>query len=350
MKILLYGEAFAKGTGAWCYAEAIRALGFDLIIYDDYTSIKKYRKYFVWKVIRKLNHGVLLKFDRERHVNGLISLTTTELPDIIVILKGLFISETDVMKLQQLGSFVVNVNHDDFFSLNKNNISNIQYNAIKAYDYILTTRQVNVAEVRLLNNNVLFFPFSYNPNIHKVFTITKEDINKYDCDVLFIGTYERNRAKMLELLMEKHSFKLCIYGKGWERLKKNSVLKKYIKSYTGLWMEEMAKAIQVAKITLGFLRKENRDDYTQRSLEIPACGGLLLAERTDFHKKLFQEKYEAFFFDESNIQELGSIILKILSDQQELEVVRKRGVERIKELHLTYQDRVNQIIGLLKAK
>lgn len=64
----------------------------------------------------------------------------------------------------------------------------------------------------------------------------------------------------------------------------------------GLYSDNYVKALQSFKISLCFLRKMNFDQQTTRSVEIPACGGFLMAERTNEHLSLLKKIKKLFTF------------------------------------------------------
>ncbi len=51
-----------------------------------------------------------------------------------------------------------------------------------------------------------------------------------------------------------------------------------------------------SKINLSFLTHSNHDEFAHKSFEIAACGGFLLAERSEGHVARFEEDEEAVFF------------------------------------------------------
>jgi len=57
------------------------------------------------------------------------------------------------------------------------------------------------------------------------------------------------------------------------------------------------RALCASKIGTCFFSRWNRDQYTTRSWEIPACGTFLLSERTPAMQEFYREGKEAEFFE-----------------------------------------------------
>jgi hypothetical protein len=351
MRILLYGEAHKKGSGAWCYKQSFNTRGHEVLVYNDYEEVDFFFNTIVGKIIRRLNFNRVPKQYLRRHQSGLIKQTSNGNVDLVIILKGLLLDSRTILSLKNISSLVININHDDFFSLNKNNVSKLLYSSIPHYDHIYVTRLANVGELENLNKDVSFFPFSYFPEVHKIHKLSDAEAQFYKTDILFIGTYERHRFLLLEMFVSRNpTVTVSIYGEGWSKVKKTSILRKCIKSESGLWMESMSKAIQAAKITLGFLRKENRDQYTQRTFEIPASGGCLLAEYSDYHLELYKDCFEALFFDPFDFTSFESKILNLLADDNIIMQLKINGKLKVESLNVTYNDRAIEIEHLFLSK
>lgn len=88
----------------------------------------------------------------------------------------------------------------------------------------------------------------------------------------------------------------------------------------GLYSDNYVKALQSFKISLCFLRKMNFDQQTTRSVEIPACGGFLMAERTNEHLSLFEENKEAVYFS-SNKELLEKCKFYLKNDPERKQII-----------------------------
>lgn len=341
MKFFVYGDA-APGSGAWCYAETLRDMGHEVSRVGDYAGLDHYRTSSRARLYRRL-FGRVSERDRRRHVHLLRTEANRFGPDVIIILKGLHLSANDIHNLRCNNCWVCNINHDDFFSTNPNNWSHLQRQAIPAYDWIFTTREVNVEEVCKLNPNVEFLQFAYYPRIHRIVPIPESERGRWSVDVAFVGTYEAQRARLLEYLVSRVPARYAVFGAQWEKLRRRSPLRRWV-CHEELWLDDFAKALGGAKVSLGFLRKENRDDYTQRTFEIPACGGCFLAERTKRHGEFYVEGQQAEFFGADAPDELCRKVRNLLEDGEHREIIRNGGHAALLRQKHTYRDRMEQLI------
>lgn len=348
MRVLIYGECSDVGSGAWCYYQTFTEMGHDTFWYDRHTSVGVFYHSLIFKILRRLNNRLPFKRHIKNHNKGLLAMVNEKKPDIVIVLKGLLVYESTIQEIKKNGAWVVNINHDDFFTNNPNNTTTILKNAIPAYDHILTTREVNVKELERFNSKVTFFPFAYYPAIHKRVEYSKEDEREWQSDVVFVGTWDKLRESTLEQLVKAVPAEYAIYGGQWDKMT-STVLSPYVHTRL-LRGEEMAKAFRYSKVCIGFLSKENRDDYTQRSFEIPASGGLFLAERTLRHQSLYEENNEAVFFDYDNVEELKQKVNYLLSNPEERELIKERGYERVRSSGHTYKDRIMQLLKIYERE
>ena len=210
---------------------------------------------------------------------------------------------------------LISVSEDDMFA--KHNRSLFYTRGLKYYDAVFTTKTYNLRELKALGaqRTELFFD-SYDEKLHKPYTLTEEERKKFSCDVGFIGSFERDRAERM-LYLAEHGIKVVIWGLDWNVWAgKHPNLE--VKG-AHLFNEDYPKAICATKINLCFLRKINRDEITSRSVEIPACGGFMLGERTRRHLEFFNEGQEAEFFS-SDEEMLKKLTYYLAHDEDRLRV------------------------------
>jgi len=154
-------------------------------------------------------------------------------------------------------------------------------------------------------------------------------------DVLFVGTAMDHRVKFLENLVMKRGLPIDLHGGRWHR---SRIPRERLSP--AIYGADYAAAIRDHKISLGFVSSSNHDEYTMRSLEIPAAGGFLLAERTPFHQKLFREGVEAEFF--SSVDECAEKIHYYLGHDEERKRIAENGSRRCREGGYGWSHRLRQ--------
>jgi hypothetical protein len=159
--------------------------------------------------------------------------------------------------------------------------------SLQHYDVFITNKSYNVKELNALGcSYVMFTDNGYHPNFFRPLIPSPQDRVRLGGDIGFIGTYEKFRALSL-LALAKKGLSVRVWGSRWDQCPFNH--NNLILEQQPLFHDDFALACNSLKINLAFLRKINRDLQSTRSIELPACGGFMLAERTIEHSRLFKE-------------------------------------------------------------
>ncbi len=271
-----------------------------------------------WRVKRRLFGD----FDESRANERLLALPDAPAPDLVWVEKGLTIEPDTLRALRAKwpAATLVAFSPDDMF--NPRNQSRQWRGGIGLYDLHVTTKSFNVDELRAAGaRDVFFFEKGYSPEVHRPWPVTPDLRAHFGGDVGFVGWPEGARERSMRHLA-RHGVPIRVWGP-WPRWKHAPNL-----AVEGrpLWDDDYARAISSFRINLGFLRRVNRDKHTTRSIEIPACGGFLLAERTDEHLALFREGVEAEFFGDDD--ELLEKVKYYLAHEDERARIAAAGLER----------------------
>jgi spore maturation protein CgeB len=218
-------------------------------------------------------------------------------PDLVWVEKALLLTSPYLLRARQAAphaSFVC-FQDDDPFGLRRGEMpawSNFK-RAIPDYDVHFVKREENVSEfMRSGARRVLLFMHGvYSPVFHPPRDLQQARPR----ELVFVGTPLDHRVAVVDDLIEKYRLPLHVMGNGWFRARS------WHSSPSLFHPEAVEQAygevLRASKIALGFVSSTNRDQYSMRSFEIPACGAMLLAERTDAHEDLFAEGREAEFFE-----------------------------------------------------
>lgn len=291
VRAVFCGSLRSGETSAMRYA-AMKRAGLALTVVNTDADLGLPKR-IISAVAKRIGHGIDWGGLNQRLLNAVIS----QRPQVVWIDKGVFISGDTLQSIRshEPRSKIVHYSLDDMSG--RHNRSRQYVSAIPYYDLHVTTKSFGVAELRQEGaRDVILLDNAFCPEIHQPRQVSDREREELGGPVGFIGTFERDRAEALSWIASK-GIPVRVWGDGWaswSRQNRQELLRIENNNVRG---ERYAKAICSFDINLGFLRRLNRDLQTTRSVEIPACGAFLLAERTREHLKLFEEGKEAEYFD-----------------------------------------------------
>lgn len=267
--------------------------------------------------------------------------------DLIWLDKALYVESETVQEIKSGSACpVVQYTPDVALSIAGTQRSEIFVHAISSYDAIVTTKDFEVGEYRrygaksvLLTeqpvNHLRFFP---RPDL---------DVDMLS-EVGFIGHFERHYANTVRYL-SRARVPLDVRGPGWEKAVR--ILDPRNRKFNrggAVRGEEYPQRISGMKIGLGLLTRLGPEVVTTRSLEIPACGTFMLAERTDKHQELFEEGIHAEFF--ASREELVEKARFYLANEVKRNSIAARGRQRFLDSCCRLDRQVAHIMSTLSAE
>ncbi|MEK7635644.1 MAG: glycosyltransferase [Patescibacteria group bacterium] len=263
--------------------------------------------------------------------------------DVVWIEKGNTIRPGTLrfIKKNQPQAKLISVSEDDMYA--KHNHSLYYVYGLKYYDIVFTTKTYNLTELKSLGaKKTELFLDAYDEKLHRPYVLSEEEKKRFSCDVSSIGAFEEDRAMKMLYLAER-GIKIVIWGNSWKSwVGKHSNL---IVKNEHLFKEDYSKAINATKINLCFLRKINRDEVTSRSVEIPACGGFMIAEKTKRHLEFFKENKEAVFFETN--EELYDLIKKYLADEPARKKIAEAGRQRVIKSGYNHRVQLKKMLSII---
>jgi hypothetical protein len=335
LKALYIGQVSTEGT---CLhrLRAFREVVCEVDTVSTSIPMQKLRNRYVRVLVRKLAQGLI----RWSYNAAIKRKVTQNAYDLIWIDKGLGVSNSVLrcMRAQQPDAKIISYSPDDM--MNPNNQTQAYLDSLSIYDYHITTKSYNVDELRALGAKaVIYIGNAYAPEVHRPMELSVEEQQALGADVGFIGDYELERvASMDALAAEGIDIVMCCPS-----LPYGVSAPKHLKIREGyLAADAYAKQICAFKINLCFLRRVNRDLQTTRTIEIPACAGFMLAERTDEQLALFAENEEAAFFDSES--ELLDQIRKFRDAPAERQRIAASGYQRCLRSGYSNRSRIEMVL------
>jgi hypothetical protein len=265
-------------------------------------------------------------------------------PDLILICKGAFLTRATLARVKAAtGAALINYATDDPFNSRVSPPGQIE--TIPLYDlYVCTKWAIMKDVVRAGCSNVMYLPFGYQPSVHfPEPPASAEERRRFDSDVVFIGSYDRERIVFFRhLLKQIPSLKLALYGGQWNRSLR---LRRYWRGFA--LGRDFRLALAGARIAVNLVRHANRDTHSMRSFELPACGCFMLAERADEHLALFQDEHEGAYF--SSPQEFAAKVRYYLAHERERAEIAQAQYLRVTTGGHTYGDRLAAILAAAKG-
>jgi hypothetical protein len=160
-------------------------------------------------------------------------------------------------------------------------------------------------------------------------------------DVAFAGNADADRLPILAALAEgAEGLQMGLFGSGWDS---SAALRRIAQpAVVGL---RYSAAMCAATVCPCLIRRANRDGHVMRSIELPAMGAFMLAERTDEHQEVFEAGVHCEYW--GSTEELVAKARWYARNPAAARAIAIRGHELITAGGFTYAERAREVLGMI---
>jgi len=359
MKILFLGQ-IGEGQTSLMRMKALRRLGHDVVGVHT-TEAWTQASWFARQWQRRLQLGPIIDA-----INAKVLATARQFqPDLVWAEKQEYVRVETLLALRKLGARLVHFTPDPYFTLDWKR-TRLMDAAMKEFDVLVYCKSYEQAGYEALGKPLVYMPLGYCDEVHR--PLPSND-PRWHCALGFLGGWEPRREELLAQIAEA-GLDLKIWGGYWDflrdgrwTLRRKIILDQLAGGETyrihcnqklaaclqggEVYADDYARALTGSKIGLGFLRNVCPDQHTTRTFEIPACGSMLLADRTREHQEFFEEGKEAEFFD--SVDECVDKVKFYTPNERARSKVAQAGYQRCIDGHYAYVYRLAEAMNTVQA-
>lgn len=335
MKVLLSGYHNPHYDTITEYMErAVEALGHELVRFDDRCHI----------IPGRLRYRVpwLNRWDLDRINRRLVSRALRSGVDLVIVTGGDRVQGETVRRLKDHGVATA------LWTTDPPRRTAPILQAAPFYDHLFCQGSEFVDIFRASGfSRARWLPVGCEPESQRPVELSERDRGLYGSDVVFVGSYYEERARLFESLC---GFDLALWGPGWERLPPRSPLRKHVRGAhctPRMWL----KIYSASRIVLASHYHDPRGRFavhqaSPRVFEAIACGGFLLCDRQRDVLELFRDGEHLVSFGDAG--ELAARVRHFLDRRGDREAIARQGRREALRRH-TYVHRIRDLLAVVNG-
>ena len=345
MKIFLAGPWWDTGNWAAYVADGFVRLGHDVrsFIYSrDLNHSLGYRQRFRRKLLGadRFNIERLLSSTKEDNINFMHGVEEFA-PDLIMVIKGeTLLPETlHAVKQRARVPLIQWCGDNPFWFPNL-------VGALGIYDGFFIADGSYIPDIEKHGSPLAeFLAQAVDEQVYHNAILPSTD----STDVIFVGDSRHqmghlpenwHRVEVLEAVA-RAGFDLAVYGRGWESLPHDYIVRGLVRGPELLPSERVASVYRASKVVLNIHHPQMIHGCNMRTFEAAACGAFQLVDARASIAELFDPPHDIATYGTS--EELIELIGHYLANPKERSSIAERSRQTVLRLH-TYQHRLADLL------